>query len=428
MVDVKMKKIIFTVFCCILLNGCSNLFLGSNIEELLVAPQPTALQQSVVTTLKEYAGEKTVLESPAVGANIGALLFDDGTKTGKPSLIAFYSDTNVKTGINIALLQETNGFLQVIYSAKGLGTSVEEVRFEKLKNGTCSQLLVSYSGVTAQERYLVIYDFTEDAMDKIFEQDYKNYAIADLLGQKLPEVIFSLPSTRQGPMQLKVITFDEDYPQQIFSGAPSSSLLESETLCVSYSDEKLFIAVDGYVTDGTVSSELFTFSNRHFVSVVPLDIQSQTVRSAVWLKSKDIDDDGVVEQPVILPALSGMTPDGDYLLVGYYDFSNNTDNPKYIGIVNKRDAYFIRILPGWIDGTQVVEDITGFSLVDEKTKKRLFSAGAVGLGKPAFEVSKDEPPAVPVAMLGASRLYLSLSSTLSSYSSAFLREGVLIIE
>ncbi len=415
-----MKRIIALVFIVLLLPACSPDLLGSNVEELLIAPQPNELQGAAYETIKEHAGDTAVIITPDEGPHVGALTVDDGAFSGEKSLIAFYSDSNAGTGINLAIMRVGEQGLYIHSWIKGLGTDVHKVEFAQLQSGEPPYMLVSYSGVTAEESYLAIYRFdnTSNELLSVFAQDYKAMLLADIDGGNEQEIVFALPSTREGAMQMRIISFANGSPLELYHGSPSQSITDAKELSFSYGSSGSYIVIDGMNQHGNSLSDLIKFESGDAQTLVIL--KDMFTHDVPLLQSIDIDADGVVEQPALLNSPDGMDGNG-YLLVGYYDIAGNQQSPKYIGIVNSRLAYLILIPPHWYNNIVFTQDQDGFTLLSKDTDERLFAITATE-GTNVTEYA--EGATSQVLLLGSFRLYLTTFGQLTDYELSFIKDGI----
>ncbi len=415
-----MKRLTFLIVTMFLLTGCISDFDVTNVEELLVAPQPTELQGAAFDAIKNHAGDQAVIITPSEGADTGALIIDDGSFSGEESVITFYSNNNSGTDINIALLREDEDILTVQYAIGGLGNDVESVEFSHLERGDKTYLMVSYSGVTSNERYLAIYSYNLETqeMESVFAQDYRAMLSADIVDTQEQELIFALPSTREGALNIRIISLASGTPTQLYYGAPNPNIMEAKQLSLSEHDDAKYIAIDGIDSNNNFTSDMFYYNNAELYSL--LEDQSLLTHNTQLLLSADIDGDGVVEQPTILPQPDGLDSSG-YFMVGYYDIATNQQSPKYIGLVNTRLAFLILIPPHWYENLYFIQRDGGFTAFNADQTTNLFS---VDIAESSEDVSSFEGNTQQVMLLGSFRVYLTTFEELTDYELSFLRDGI----
>ncbi len=415
-----MKRLIFLLFTLLLFCGCSGGLIGTNVEELLVAPQPDELHGAAFDAIKNHAGDHAVIITPTDGADTGALFVDDGSFSGEQSLITFYSNSNSGTDINLALLRKTDEGFTVHYATTGLGNDVEGAEFVYLETDAAPYLTVSYSGVTGNERYLAIYRYNEqaDVIESVFAQDYRAMIFADIQGESEKEIVFALPSTREGSMNMRIISLADGIPVQLYLGTPNINIMEAKQLLFSQGDEDKYIAVDGLDAQNYSTADLIKFSSGEAVGI--LEQQQLLTHNVPLLQSFDIDGDGVVEQPALMTSPEGMDGSG-YLMVGFYDISKDQQSPKYIGIVNTRLAFLVLIPPHWYNDISFVHKEDGFSVTDLNGTSILFTMDVTestqGIEYPEGETEQ-------VLHLGSFRIYATTYDQLTEYEQSFLMDGI----
>ncbi len=415
-----MRRIICLFFALLLFSGCTGDFIGTNVEDLLVAPQPNALQGAVFDAIKGFAGDQAVIVSPTEGAHTGALVIDDGGFSGKEAVITFYSTSNSGTDINLALLHKNEQELTVLHAITGLGNDVESVEYAYLDQSGVPYLMVSYSGVTANERYLAIYRFNSLNMEieSVFAQDYRAMLLADIAGGDEEEIIFALPSTRDGAMNMRIISLAEGEPSQLYLGAPNPAILEAKQLYYSTSGENRYIVVDGIDSENNSTSDLIEFVDGEVVSL--LEQQGILTHNVPLLQSADIDSDGVIEQPTVLTQPEGMDGTG-YIMVGYYDIQQNQQSPKYIAIVNTRLAFMVLIPPHWYNDVTCENRDDSFTLYSADGTRELF---AIDVTEDAEIISHTDGVTQQVMLLGSFRVYLTTFNNLTEYELSYLKDGI----
>ncbi len=415
-----MKRIVVLLIAVLILQGCSADLFGSNVEELLVAPQPNELQGAAFEAIRSHAGDTAVIISPDEGADVGALTVDDGAFSAQESIITFYSDTNAGTDINLAIMREGEDGLYVHSWIKGLGTDVQRVQFATLQADEPPYLLVSYTGVTADESYLAIYryDNENDELLSVFAQDYRAMLLADIDGSEEQELIFALPSTREGAMQMRIISFASGYPMELYHGTPSQSIIEAKNLHFSYDTHGKYIVVDGMNAQGSTLSDIISFESGEVQTLVYL--QEMFTHDVAILQSIDIDGDATVEQPSVFDTPETMQGSG-YQLVGYYDVAGNQQNPKYLGIVNNRLAYLILIPPHWHNNIVFAYRDDGFTLSNANNGELLLAITVTDGSSPQ---QYPDGETKQVLLLGSFRLYLTTFEQLTDYEVSFIMNGI----
>ncbi len=415
-----MKRMIIVFIAMFLLTGCVSNIDVTNVEELLVAPQPTELQGAVFDAIKSYSGDQAVIIAPVEGADTGALIIDDGSFSGEQSIITFYSNTNSGTDINIALLRESDEILTVHSALSGLGNDVESVEFSYLEQDSETYLMVSYSGVTSNERYLALYSYNVEnqEIESVFAQDYRAMLSADIVDGEEEELIFALPSTREGALNLRIISFASGTPFQLYYGEPNSNIMEAKQLSLSVHGNDKFIAIDGIDQNNNFTSDMVYFNDGKLQSL--LENQALLTHNTALLLSSDIDGDGVVEQPTVLSPSEGLEGSG-YFMVAYYDITTDQQSPKYIGLVNSRLAFLVLIPPHWYNDITFVQRGDGFTAFNTDQTVALFS---VDITESNEEISFPEGNSQQVMLLGSFRVFLTTYESLTDYELSFLKDGI----
>jgi len=314
----------------LLLCGCSGKI--GNVEELLEAPKLSQSQSHVVEELNRYIGGSAKLKYPRKGDFLSPFVFKDLNGDGVEEAVVFYGDDNseAKTkNVRIALLGQVGNKWSVLWDEEGLGTEVESVNFSSMYGEGAPTLIVGYTSTNLSDKFMGVYTYLKEknTMQKVDERSYSEYALADFTGTGIDDLIVLSPATQPGPMQASLLSVQSGQLQPIATLSMDSLLQSCFGIYTSQSGGRYSLVVDGYTSGGTLASEelyfdakaqrLLTHSTRLGVSIPNL-----STRAVTNLRSRDIDEDGAVEIPVVLGNVSAFSTEQRMLWLSYYDFAS----------------------------------------------------------------------------------------------------------
>ena len=347
-----MKKtiLIFITVLALVLTGCQPVF-NSDIEQLLAAPQLSKTQQQVVNALADYLGETVKLKYPRNGENLSPFLFYDLDGNGNDEVIVTYTTQNKGKNVQLAVLQKKDsGKWLVVFETEGIDTDIDSVSFAHILPGEDIQMIVGYSNLNLSDKYLVVYSCQDLTLQSMYEQPYYSYCAADMTQDGQTDIAAISAPSQMGRLQLSLVTAKNG----VVTNRSVTNLDSSFTSCAGFKVSRSqwhgnYIVVDGYVSANQIATQVFYCSADGFVrcqSVNGYTIPQLTQRSRDNLLSMDLDDDGMVEVPVITE-IGNDTADSGFCWVSWYEFEKNSAMEDVFGIADTNNGYFIALPKHW---------------------------------------------------------------------------------
>lgn len=183
-----MKKAILAVIlcCCILFSGCS---IGTSIEDMLLAPSLTQDQIAVKEAIERHEKEPIVLKYPIDGMRRAPIQFFDLDGDSVSEAVVFYSIGDATALARMAVLKKSDDGWNVVESIEGKESNVETVNFNKLA-GSNMFILVEWSAVTKQNKYLSLYRFEDNKIVMGIENAAYDYLVYDLDNDGIDEILY----------------------------------------------------------------------------------------------------------------------------------------------------------------------------------------------------------------------------------------------
>lgn len=311
----------------LLLGGCTG---GGSVEELLVAPRLSQNQAPVMEELARAVGGSVKLQYPQQGEYLSPILFRDLDGDGREEAVVFFGSgvgESQSQYVRVAVLGQAEGGWQLRWEEEGLGTEVDSVSFGALFGPDSQALIVGYANTGISEKFLAVYTCEEPGgpLQKVDERSCTEYALADFTGSGVDDLAVVSAATGPDQLQVSLLSVKEGALQPVSSLRLDSLLQSCLALYTSRAGRRYSLVVDGLTSGGTLASEQIYFdpAGGRLASCsgrLGVNLPNLTTRAVNSLLSRDADEDGRVEIPVVLGGVSAFSPDQRMLWVSYYDF------------------------------------------------------------------------------------------------------------
>lgn len=198
-----MRKTLLALLLCAatLLSACST---RKTMEDLLTAPSLTTDQIAVREAIEAEAGAPIGLKYPLSGDRRAPIQFadlDGVTGDGDPEneAIVFYSAGDATSSARMAVLRKTgNGEWEVADSIEGREADVESVNFTRIADNQSRVILVEWVSTNRQNKYLSVYRFQDERIEKSIEEDTSKLIVYDLNKDNFDEFMYvTLPQPNE---------------------------------------------------------------------------------------------------------------------------------------------------------------------------------------------------------------------------------------
>ena len=359
------KQIALLLAAC-LLAGCSASPLASDVETLLRAPQLSGQTGAVQGALNRYLGVTATLRYPTRGEFLSPFLFGDWDGDGENEAAVLYtSDTS--PNVCLAILEPDGTDWQVTQTVEGLSSEVEIITTAHLRDADSTQLLVGYTSAQG-DRFLVVYLYSDNALQQILSQQYSQMLLADVTGSdETQDLVLALPTeVENGGVTLNLLTNTPDG----FRSAQTLNVGEGDysgcaALHASTNAEgEPWLVMDGWTSAArnSLATSIITYdSETGFLGTYypegtgPSTLRKQTLRYDTALVSTDIDGNGTIDIPMELTdggtLMEPMDSRLKFLL--WQDYSDADGGHTCFGIYDSEYRFFLP-LPQSMRGTVTV--------------------------------------------------------------------------
>ena len=319
-----MKKIsvlfIAIVICCFF-SGCSlNI---SSVDVLMRPPklsgENSLLQQTFESTVGD--SESIVMKTPVSGDNRSSYLLYDLDNDSVREALVLYSDPIKDDIVYVTVFKFINDKWSFVSTIKGRSSEIYSVDFADINGDGRFEILMSWSQVlsgdtftpasmgSSGEKLLTIYSYNGSSTTLLKNEAYSKLLVEDINNDSADELlILNISLTNQEKVTLgRIVAFDKEYSiEQELKFQITGMLDVYNIVCDTYSineEAHTRVYIDGSISESGIITEVIDIKHNDFSISLPfyesnISAQPLTLRD-VRVFSQDIDNDGVIEVPVI---------------------------------------------------------------------------------------------------------------------------------
>ena len=319
-----MKKIsvlfIALIICCFF-SGC-NLSISS-VDALMRPPklsgENSLLQQTFESTIGD--SENIVMKTPVSGENRSSYLLYDLDNDSVREAIVLYSDPIKDDLVYVTVFKFINDKWSFVSTIKGRSSEIYSVDFADINGDGRFEILMSWSQVISGdtfapagmgsngEKLLTIYSYNGSSTTLLKNEAYSKLLVEDINNDSADELfILNISFTNQEKVTLgRVVAFDKEYSIEQELKIQLTGMLDVFNIaCDNYSindETHTRIYIDGSISESGIITEVIDIKHNDLSISLPfyesnVSAQPLTLRD-VRVYSQDIDNDGIIEVPVI---------------------------------------------------------------------------------------------------------------------------------
>lgn len=411
-----------------LLAGCSSLTF-QNVNELLRAPELGQGLDEIQKALKAYlGGEEPQYKFPRGGDWRSPLIRTDLNNDGREEAILLYSVPEASAAyrekggnVYIAVLEQIENVWTVVQDIQGLSTEVLSLEVANLLGDGSRQLIVCYANANLTSRVFALYQYLGLKLLQTHQFSYSRYEIGDFTGRGSDTLVLVSGTEQSGGLLLYYLSVKKD------AFVPESQLTPVKldvnfVSCVGISPSAApggghLLVVDGHMsTDtGALASQFVYYSAENDLFYTTDDfnaLRSTTSRLSPLLKSRDVDNDGIVEIPQLMRSVPVLANSGiverelDY--VEWVDFTDAEPVRKQYGLMDPDRGLYVRFPQEWYGKVEILsgEKSGEWHVQNRASQKLLLSLRSFGQG--------EMPPVGASRVPGTTNYYLLIDSGVST--------------
>lgn len=407
-----------------LLTACSGMVGGTNVEELLRAPQASPEQRAVQTALNSYLGETVHLKYPRGGRELSPMLFADFDGDGVIEAAVLYVTDGKGRNVHLAMLESKENTWEVVYEIEGLSSEIAELEIASLMQSG-SQIIVGYANATLSDTYLAVYDYHAETITRMYEQSYAAYLAADFTGAGQMQLVVVPPTTQPGALTILFLQEENAKMKNIQTLPLDERFVNCTNLSASYSDDAAGLVIDGTFSAGGIASQVLRLQKNQFVTwpaQAEVDVPQASLRFQQALKATDFDGFGSVEVPTKLTVVPTLSNARRFYYVTWQDYLATAETPRF-GVYDAVNGYFMQLPNAWEGQVHLVDGMqTGSWQVRSKEGNQLLLSVRIenrtaSLG--SYSV---------VGQLGEKSVRIFVGENATSQEAMLIRRGVTVLQ
>ena len=316
----RMKRMLLAVLAAamsLVLSGC----FVKTVDELYTLPKHSdeynRLEQAIDQVM---SSQNASYAAPVSGMNQQSVQLADLDGDGTEEAVAFLKTTGDKP-LKACIFSRVDEDYQLMDVIEGDGTSFASVEYVPLTGGPGVELVIGRQLSTDVLQSLCAYSYTGGHVVELLSTNYSEYRCVDL--------------DEDGRTDLFVLRFDAEQPQgvaELYRWQGDQMEREPEAyLTAGASPVKRIVSGDlmedvpavfvasAYEENG-LATDVFAFRDGVFRNITAADPGSalSTVRS-YYVYATDVDSDGLIELPQILPLPSAAGSEENYSVISWYN-------------------------------------------------------------------------------------------------------------
>ncbi len=356
------KKLLYllAVFC--LLCGCAT---QSAVEELLRAPQLSTQLSIVQKALNSYLGESAQLKYPRTSTISSPFLFGDLNGDGKEEAVVLYQSESKGLNVHIAVLEQNETDWVVTQEVEGPSTDVESISQANLQGGKGNELVILYSApAKGTEDYLAVYSYYDKTLKENSLWPCMGYLLEDIIGSGNDDLLMIRRQDNQ--LSATMLTGVDGELKILPDLSLDQRFVTCEELQYSVKNDHRYIVIDGLDQSGYMISELISYDPQtsrlyQYTPNHSENIVAQTARLKPGLYSWDINQDGVVEIPIIEQEITTVNSARRLSFITWRDFTRKSNTIVQFGVLDMEYGFFLRLPVAWMDKITVVDGVAANS-------------------------------------------------------------------
>ncbi len=398
-----MKFFRFTAILLILatltvFSGCSLNFFS--VESLMTPPKQSGRNGEIQKAFNRIMQNKTIqLKAPVSGEYQTAFISKDLDNNGVEEVIVFYSESNTKSAVRIALMECVDDDWFVSVDIKGSGDGIYDVNFVDINNDGVFEVFISWTLMDRNTtRILSVFEPVkkdDGALDfKSIGNEYgvaKAFVDLNLDGNKDLLILYVDDTGEESKVYFRAFSLSEKGDITKFGEVSLDGSITSASQIVSDvvpdpEGDYTRVFLDCVKNERTIFTEMIYWDNKISEPVRGFANPSSTNARNNQLKSQDIDGDGFIEVPEITTLYGddrgfSFNDDEGFYVVNMIEWTNvkgDASKQTIKTVFNPKDSYLLEY--SWGDMVTVKFDSLREGLIfyewnneTEKSGEELFA-------------------------------------------------------
>jgi len=358
----------------LLLTGC----FVKTVDELYTLPRHSDEYDRLELAIeKVLTSQNASYAAPVSGVNQQSVQLADLDGDGMDEAIAFLKAAGDKP-LRACIFSHADGDYHLTDVIEGDGTSFASVEYVQLTDRPGIELVIGWQLSTDVLQSLGAYSYADGHVSELMNANYSEYRVADLDsdGQKDIFILRFDAEQPQGVAELyhwKDGQLEREPEAYLTAGASQVKRILSGNLM---KDVPAVFVASAYENNSLVT-DVFAFQDGTFRNVTAHEAESavSTVRS-YYVYAADIDEDGLIELPQILPLPTAEGSDENDAAISWYNLDmEGRSFPKLTTYHSFSGGWFLKLPDSWqnqfcITRSAETDGVRGYAFSQWKNGRR----------------------------------------------------------
>lgn len=381
-----MKRLI----CCLLITAIA-LSLGGCFldpaENLYAVPKQSASFYNLQSAIEDTMSESMTYSAPVSGENQQAVQMADIDGDAEDEAIVFLKSTSDKP-LRLCVFDRQGEAYRLLAKIDGVGSAFDQVQYVHFDDAPGDEIVVGRRISDSVTQALSVLTLKDNELVELVNAPYHEFITADLNSDSLHDVLLL---NQDGDATNGIAEYyhwsDGQAIREIEASlsTPVSAVKRIITGKMSENVPAVFVA--SMYDEGKIVTDIFGLRRGSFVNLSINDEPDAGVKTVreYYVYSCDIDSDGLIELPQLIPmpSIKGDDSSKDRSLIRWYNLQlDGREKAKALTYHNYSDGWYLTVPEAW-NGKIAVTSFTafgstrGYSFVDVASGKTIFSIASV---------------------------------------------------
>ncbi len=329
-----------------------------DLQSLMRPPRPTGEKQEIHEVLDAKVGSYK-LQYPYRGKHRSSIVMDDLTGDGIEEAMVLYQGLS-DTGITVMFIGMEQGNWSEIGSYTSQATQVDQVCFGDINGDGRDEAIIGWGNAVNSASNICVYAVQNGSVvETPLNLAYSEMIVMDFDGDGGDEIFTATISSTKQQATARLIRIREGVPETMGAANLDATVSHYIGICAGLINEyELGVVLDGMKSSGTGTSyvtELLYWDNENKILQTPFydpnTLSANYMRRFTAVTSQDINDDGIIEIPIVnpLPGYTAPASDDTCYITNWHRYDNRENMlERVVGmVVNLRDGYSFVIPDMW---------------------------------------------------------------------------------
>ena len=362
----KIRKIALALAMTVLLTGCN--ITGVDPQNLVRPPLPTGEREKIHQVLEAETGRDYKLKYPQRGEYRSAIIMHDMDGDGSSEAIALYQPSD-GDGVTVMFIGETGDTWKKIGSVTKTDVQIDQICFGDVNSDGTDEAIVGWGNALNNTNEITVYSCSGGELLEIAtEQAYTEMVVMDFDGDGFEEIFTASLTNPNQQATARLFRISKNAVETMGTADMDATVTRYISVTAGLTNEDQYgVVLDGAKTSGSAATyvtELIYWDEENNRLQNPFydpnSFSANYMMRYTSVVSTDINDDGVIEIPIVntLPGYTVPAPDETCYVTNWhrYDSDENILERKMSMVINSREGYWFLMPETWRDKVTVRSD------------------------------------------------------------------------